>query len=194
LTISPPARPLTTVLVLTAGLAAVLALLALPSQTLAQGRRVPCPSSAAHAGHGTHACAKARRGAKRRAKRRLARHALVKSVVLKASTPARAVEPSLASCEDASSPSRTVGGSFRCQDGSQPSCEGGANPTPSASGSSLLCPPTPGGGSAIEETGCEPGTATACAADSSEYASAAEAGCRTTGSAPGGATSFACEG
>lgn len=42
-------------------------------------------------------------------------------------------------CEDASAPVRSPGGSYSCEDESEPECEDGSLPVPSSDGSMLLC-------------------------------------------------------
>jgi hypothetical protein len=54
-------------------------------------------------------------------------------------TSSRSSEWSEAECEDGSSPEASLGGSFACEDGSQPRCEDGSRPTSSGDGSMLVC-------------------------------------------------------
>jgi hypothetical protein len=139
-------------------------LLAAPGRV---GARTPghrC-ASVAHAVRAQRACAHARgrRGHAEHqhpaARRRHARHAATRKRAGKraksrpiAQTPPAATRPQ-PSCEDGSKPVSLRDGSFACTDGSEPTCENGAEP---AGGSSALsCPAAPGAGAGPQPAVCE---------------------------------------
>jgi len=96
---------------------------------------------------------------------------------VKASAPGR----SEAVCEDGSAPVRAGDGPFSCDDESQPVCEDGSVPAPSSSGSTLVCAPESGAGSAAAEVGCEDGSIAVQASDGSySCAGSSEPGCDST--------------
>jgi hypothetical protein len=57
----------------------------------------------------------------------------------KAAPKAPAPKLTPAQCEDASAPARSAGGSWSCEDGSEPFCADGSEPFRPASGSALMC-------------------------------------------------------
>jgi hypothetical protein len=122
--------------------AALALLLARPSATLGQGARAGCSTSTSHPTHGMRACAT--RGhkthARRKTKKRHIKHAVAKKNAKNRSA-GRSAAPAQppATCEDAAMPIRGSDGSYSCEDGSEPECASGAEPTPS-SGFKLLCP------------------------------------------------------
>jgi hypothetical protein len=72
-----------------------------------------------------------------------------------------------AACEDGSAPVREAGGSFSCDDESQPVCENGATPTPSSNGSTLVCAGESNENSSLAEAVCEDGSIAIQASDGS---------------------------
>jgi hypothetical protein len=121
--------------------AALALLLARPSATLGQGARAGCSSSTAHPTRGVRACAT--RGHKTHARSKAKKHH-IKHAVAKKKAKGRSAGPSAAAaqppatCEDAAMPIHGSDGSYSCEDGSEPECASGAEPTPS-SGLRLLC-------------------------------------------------------
>ncbi|MGO9489657.1 MAG: hypothetical protein ACLQBB_11580 [Solirubrobacteraceae bacterium] len=103
----------------------------------AHAKRSSCPAKTAtaarHARHAAprHACT---RRQTRKTPRRQASHKAHEPA-----TPAVTLAP--ASCEDGSLPSRSAGGAFACEDGSEPSCEDGSTPTRSAAGAPMCVVP-----------------------------------------------------
>ncbi len=86
-----------------------------------------------------------------------------------------------AACEDGSAPVREAGGSFSCDDESQPVCENGATPTPSSDGSSLVCAGESTENSSLAEAVCEDGSIAVQASDGSFSCGAeTEPGCEGT--------------
>lgn len=106
-----------------------------PAQTLAQAHKASC-SGAVHAKakRGAHACAQSSHKPKTK---HHAKHASKKKTHKKTHRASQATVP--ASCEDGSAPLRAGDGSFSCDDGSEPECEGGATPAASRNGKSLVC-------------------------------------------------------
>jgi len=162
-------RRLLSILALAALLGALAAMLTGPSQTLARTRRSSCATHAKHKCPG-RTCASSRKGR---------RHRTVKCSTKSSGrgrrpkSGARALAP--AYCADGSVPTLSEG-AFACDDGSQPQCEDGATPT--ARGSSLVCPlveeeASSGEAECEEEESCSGSGEPAPAATSS----AAEAGC-----------------
>ncbi len=137
-------------------LLALAALVALPSQTLAQAHKPGCPtsSSSVQPEHAVRGCApstaatktdaqtKARAKAKARRRRRLHRK---KTGAQKnppnapgASTENQSEGQTPAVCEDGTAPV-SPGGSFECDDSSEPSCPDGSTPVVAGDGSALAC-------------------------------------------------------
>lgn len=196
------ARPLLIALSALALLAALLG----PSQTLAQTRGASCPSDA-RAGkprHGAHACTHpSHRSTARHAAKRRAGHAHAKAKGkgkakgtdkgkakgTRAAHGAGATVFVPARCEDGAIPVAGAGGSFSCEDGSQPSCEDGAAPTRSRGGAGLVCAVSSGEeaqASAGEEVECE--EAATEAAEPEE-----ESGCPAAAAAGSGSGEGACD-
>ncbi len=161
--ISPPARRLDLALVLVLALAiTLLAMLLAPAGTLAKTRKGACQArSAAHAARAKprrSGCAtrggKATRG--KQGRRHAGRHA---AKTHRKTAPTEALlTPAL--CEDQSSPVRASDGSFSCDDGSEPGCEGESSPV--RSGSMLECAvsagsPEPACGEETAESFCYTG-------------------------------------
>ena len=117
--ISPTARRLTAPLTLAVSLAALAAVLLVPSQTLARTHKSTCSTSAAHAKTRCtgHTCVQSsHRGAGKgevHQGKRPATHCLAKKT-LKATSP---TSPAPAYCEDGDAPVRALSGSFACRDG-----------------------------------------------------------------------------
>jgi hypothetical protein len=133
-------------------LALLLSLLALPARTLAEGHRTACSArTAKHAkgrtGHPACATHKNKGAHHANSKRKPAKHAAKSHPKTKPAPPL--LTPAL--CEDETAPTRATDGSFSCDDGSEPSCEGEA--TPIRSGHSLKCPVEPA--ETETETACE---------------------------------------
>jgi hypothetical protein len=147
LTNPPRARRLTVAVTVALLLGALVTALLGPAQTLAQTRKPACSSSAARAEkakHAAHPCAirKAKgkgAGKHRRAKKR------------HRSSSAPAIP---ASCENGAPPVLS-GGSFSCEDGSEPQCVDGAAPKASRNGKLLLCPAAEEGEAGSGEAECE---------------------------------------
>jgi hypothetical protein len=153
LTDRPPARRLALAVTLALSLSVFVMALLGPAQTLAQTHRAAC-SGAAHAKakHGAHACTQSSRKIKAKTKRR-SKHASVKKTRKRSSAASQAMVP--ARCEDGSTPVREAGGSFVCEDGSEPQCEDGATPTVSRNGKSLVCAVPAEGEASASESECE---------------------------------------
>jgi hypothetical protein len=83
---------------------------------------------------------------------------------------------------------RSAGGSFACQDGSEPECEDGSTPTRSRGGRSLLCHASFEGSPEAGEAECEEGAGSSCEAE--PIPGAGEHECQAS---PGGSSSFVCE-
>jgi hypothetical protein len=145
-----------------------------PSQTLAQKTgRLACATATGHgrAKQDGHVCVKLVRKRKaHRTTKLTVRGRHTKSVSGKSApgkTPQGTTTPvstTPASCEDGSAPVAAGGGSFSCGDGSEPTCEDWATPTPAANGKSLICPSTIEEGPEAIEAECEEGLATTCPA------------------------------
>jgi hypothetical protein len=171
----------TLALTLALSLGVLVAALLGPAQTLAQTRKVGCPTSAARAKakREGHTCLPSSRKDK---VKRHGKHRLEKSSKT-GSTGSTAVA---AVCEDASAPVRGPSGGFSCADGSEPTCEDGATPTASHNGKSLIC---------LLAAESEPSTAEAeCEAEGLECtgmsAGSAEQSCEASASE---SSSFVCE-
>jgi hypothetical protein len=130
------------VLAVALAVAALVLLLSRPPATLGQGVRAGCASSTAQPTRGLRACAT--RGHKTHARPKAKKHHL-KRTAAKKKAKSRSASPSAphaqppATCEDATTPVRGSDGSYSCEDGSEPECASGPEPTPS-SGFELLCP------------------------------------------------------
>jgi len=142
LTNRPHARRLTLAVTLVLLLGALVTALLGPAQTLAQTSKPACSSSTTHAKQAkrtAHPCT-THKGKKRK-------HA--KKTHRSSSGPAIP-----ASCENGTPPVLS-GGSFSCEDGSEPQCVDGATPKLSSSGKRLLCPVATEGESGSVEAECE---------------------------------------
>jgi hypothetical protein len=155
------ARP---TLFLALALAALAALLSAPAQSLARQpeqnlARQPEQSLArhAHATHAPHASATrhkpkgkhAHKHHTKKAKKHKAKHGSARPT---------AAPPKPATCEDGSRPVNEGEGSFSCANGEEPICTNGAEPTPSRSGSKLVCPVTTSSTTEFTEAECEDGS------------------------------------
>lgn len=158
---SSAGRRLTIVLPLALAVAALALLLSRPPATLGQVARAGCVPSTAHSTDGARACAarRHRTHARPKAKKHHTKHALAKKKKKAKNRPT--AQPPAAStqqpaiCEDGSGPVRGSDGSYSCEDGSEPACASGAEPTPSSDGSKLLCPVASGAGPATTPAICE---------------------------------------
>jgi cobalamin biosynthesis protein CobT len=128
----PLTRRLTLVLTLLLSLGVLVMALIGPAETLAQTRKLSCPTTAARV-----KAKRAGRTCTQSHKSKTKRHAKHKKKASKAPAKTTAVA---AICEDGSAPTRGASGEFACTDGSEPICEDGATPTASHNGKSLLCP------------------------------------------------------
>jgi hypothetical protein len=131
-------RRLAIVLSAALAVAALALLLSRPPATLGQGARAGCSSSRVHPKRGVRVCAT--RGHKTHARSKAKKHH-TKHAVAKKKAKSRSAGPAQppATCEDAAMPIHGSDGSYSCEDGSEPECASGAEPTPS-SGFRLLCP------------------------------------------------------
>jgi hypothetical protein len=148
LTNLPRARRLTPAVTLVLLLGALVTALLGPAQTLAQTHKAPCSSSAARAEtakRATHPCATHKTKDKTKTK---GKHAAKRT---HRSSSAPAIR---ASCEDGTAPVPS-GGSFSCEDGSEPQCIDGATPKASRDGKLLLCPVASEGEAGSGEAECE---------------------------------------
>jgi hypothetical protein len=136
----------TTLLPLALSVAAAVALFGLFPPTIAQARKATCSSLSA--GHPKRAAActqsrhrsKANARPKPRAKGHHSKHATTKTKPNKTGTPSpKLPSPVAAVCEDGSGPVRASDGSFSCNDGSEPACEGDSSPVISRNGLTLVC-------------------------------------------------------
>jgi hypothetical protein len=173
-----------------------------PSQTLAQKTgRLACATATGHgrARQDGHVCVKLVRKRKahhttrltttgHRAKSVSGKSTSGKSTSSKAPPGTTPVSTTPASCEDGSAPVAAGGGSFSCGDGSEPTCEDWATPTPAANGKSLICPSTIEEGPEAIEAECEEGLATTCPAGTAPGSD--EQACATTASSN---PDFICE-
>jgi hypothetical protein len=161
-----------------------------PAQTLAQTHKATC-----HASHTktAHACAQSKGKHKpRHASKTTTKHKPAKTKKTKKGS-AKPVILVPALCEDGSQPTRVASNSFSCEDGSEPSCEGGATPTTSHNGKTLLCPASgehEASGAETEGEGeCEEEEALSC--NPVSESGSGEKVCETS---PSAGSSFACEG
>jgi hypothetical protein len=163
--LSLPGRRLAAAFASTLSAAAVLAVLTLSPQAMAQGRKAACPNPAvAHPGPVARACAQAGRKRRAHARPKVKRHHAKRGVgrnngKRKRSKPSTVTGRFAAACEDASAPVRAGDGSFSCRDGSEPTCEDGSSPTLSSDGSTLVCEFGSPGGAGSAEAVCEDGSA-----------------------------------
>jgi hypothetical protein len=159
LTSTPTGRRLALALPLTLAIAALLMLLAIPGQALAKG----ASCTTAHAKRDAHTCAQARSKAKKhhgkhatKKKAKKKKKAAKKKFVV---SPPAAVSEVKPVCEDGSTPVSLGGGSYSCDDESEPACENGSEPALSAGSGTLVCPALPEGGAGTIEPVCEDGSA-----------------------------------
>jgi hypothetical protein len=178
--ITASTRRLALALTLALSLGIFVAALIGPSQTLAKAHSSTCSSAHHKTNCTTPACS--HKSKAHHASKCPPKHAKKKAPAL-----AGAV------CEDGSAPARAKGGSFSCDDGSEPTCENGAIPTRSGNGKTLVCPiifeeETSSGETECEEdtSGCSAGTvpgtpagpaagSRTCAGSTSEGAAVCEA-------------------
>jgi hypothetical protein len=146
-----PHPRLTLALTIVLSLGVLVAALLGPAQTLAQTRKISCPSAAtrAKAKHEGRACTQSSSKGKGNAKRR-GKHGLKKTKAGSTGSAALA-----AVCEDGSAPTRGTGSEFSCTDGSEPTCEDGTTPMASRNGKSLICPAAGESESSTAEAECE---------------------------------------
>jgi hypothetical protein len=151
LTNRPRSRRLTAAVTIALLLGALVTALLGPAQTLAQTRKA-CSSSAAHANkakHTAHPCTTHKgKGKGHSTGAGKPKHAAKKT---HRSSSGRAIQ---ASCESGTAPVLN-GGSFSCEDGSEPQCVDGSTPKASRNGKLLLCPVATEGESASGEAECE---------------------------------------
>ncbi len=173
------------VVTLAVSLSAIVAALLGPAQTLAQTHRPACQSSAHARKRTAHTCTQPSHKVKAQARHAAKRHAK-RTVRKKSKGGAHAAPAVAAQCEDGSAPVRAADGSFSCDDGSEPGCEGGATPASSRNGKSLLCPVAAEGeaGASETEAECEEEETPGCTPGASEQA------CEAAG---GGGSSSVCE-
>jgi hypothetical protein len=174
-------RRLASTVTLVVFLVVLIAALLGPAQTLAQTRKLSCAH--AKAKHHTHTCVQSsRKSRKHHSRKHHGRHNL-------ATAPGEGTSPvEPAFCEDESTPVREANGSFSCDDGSEPECEGGANPTLSHNGKGLLCPVIAESESESGEDECEEGLSALCSTE--PLTGTKEQSCEVTSSA---SSSFVCE-
>jgi len=165
----PASSPIRLTAVHSVLLLALLLLAALPSRTLAHTPAASCSTSSTAQSRRTvvHPCVpstdadvkekgagKAKGKDKSKPKRHRRHHARTGAHGAHGTSPAdqdgnqgpgQSQIPS--SCEDGSSPEPAGGGSFACDDGSEPSCEDGSSPFPASHGSALVCDAASGSGS-----------------------------------------------
>lgn len=128
-------RRLAIVLSAALAVAALALLLSRPPATLGQSARAGCSSSSVHPKRRVRACAT--RGHKMHARSKAKKHH-IKHTVARKKAKSRSAGPSAAraqppaTCEDAAVPIHGSDGSYSCQDGSEPECASGAEPTPSS--------------------------------------------------------------
>jgi hypothetical protein len=135
------ARP---TLFLTLALAALAVLLSAPAQSLARNAQSKHASATRHKPKGKH-----KRHAKKAKRHSKAKHGTAAPV---------ATPPKPAICEDGSRPVAEGEGTFSCADGAEPVCRNGAEPTPTRSGTTLVCP-TSSSTTEFSEAECEDGSA-----------------------------------
>jgi hypothetical protein len=138
LTNSRHASHRTAILMIALALGVLVAALLGPAQTLAQTHKAACHASHTKTAH-TCAQSKGKHKPHHASKSTDTKHKSAKSKKTKKGS-AKPVILVPALCEDGSQPTRVGSDSFSCEDGSVPSCEGGATPTTSHNGKALLCP------------------------------------------------------
>jgi hypothetical protein len=155
--------PLLAFAVLFAGLAVLLCAPAV-SPAKAKSAASSCSSAATHAKPHVRACA-GRHGSARAHRKLKSRHSRGHHRIKKKSkrhhdtTGATRPAPKPASCEDGSRPHSEGEGDYSCADGSEPVCANGAEPTPTLSGTKLVCPLASAPGIDWSEAECEDGEA-----------------------------------
>ncbi|MGD0454508.1 MAG: hypothetical protein ABSB69_13010 [Solirubrobacteraceae bacterium] len=184
MTSHPPTRRLTVLVTIALSLGVLIAALLGPAQTLAQTRKVACPTSTvrAKAKREGRTCTKTHKGKGHKTKR--PKHATKKAP--KAGSPATPATVA-AQCEDGSAPVLSASETFSCTDGSEPACADGATPMPSDNGESLLCPVATEAEPGSSETECEE-EGVGCSADTSPGSD--EQTCEASAS---DSSSFVCE-
>jgi type II secretory pathway pseudopilin PulG len=122
---------------------ALLALMVIPAISLARvarsaSRSVSCAAATrAAAHHGKRAGGKRHCTKSKSHKHRAAAHKTKKKGNKKIASPSAALTPAV--CEDGSLPSHAGGGTYTCEDGSEPACEDGDAPTRASATSAPMC-------------------------------------------------------